>query len=84
MVLKQGDFLTKFGVLSICHIAFKTKVHMFGLSSTSIWVKILTEFLNSFLNDHMMKMKSQIMKNNKFPEARNKVNKGQHSALYKK
>lgn len=43
----------KFGVLSIFHIAFKTKVHMFGLSSNSVWAKILTKLKMRFLNGHI-------------------------------
>lgn len=79
----------KFGVLSIFHIAFKTKVHMFGLSSSSMWAKILTKSKLRYLKDHItagggMKIKSQIMKYFMFHEPSNKVNKGQHSASYKK
>lgn len=43
----------KFGVLSIFHTAFKTKVHMFGLSSTSVWAKILKKSKLGFLNGHI-------------------------------
>lgn len=35
--LKEGDFLMKFGILSLFHTAFKTKVLMFGLSFSSMW-----------------------------------------------
>lgn len=37
----EGIFLMKSGILSICLILFPTKVHMFGLSSTATWAKIL-------------------------------------------
>lgn len=88
MALKRGAFFHEVWS-SIFHVAFKTKVHMFGLSSTSVWGKVLTKSKLIFLNDHIapgggMKIKSQITKSGKYHEASNKVNKSQYSASYKK